>query len=112
VLYDLGVVSTKEPFGRLVSQGMILGEVEYTTAADAEGRQVDEDAPGAVVTRVSQRVTGVACCCRGSSPVCVGGLGLADCQPQLPKDMALIHGLLLYLCCERISHLQPTASPV
>ncbi len=27
VLYDLGVVSTKEPFGRLVSQGMILGEV-------------------------------------------------------------------------------------
>jgi hypothetical protein len=30
VLYDLGVVSTKEPFGRLVSQGMILGEVEFT----------------------------------------------------------------------------------
>jgi len=30
VLYDLGVVSTKEPFGRLVSQGMILGEVEYS----------------------------------------------------------------------------------
>lgn len=25
VLYDLGVVSTKEPFARLVSQGMILG---------------------------------------------------------------------------------------
>jgi leucyl-tRNA synthetase len=59
VLYDLGVVSTKEPFGRLVSQGMILGEVEYTTAADEQGRQVDEDAPGAVVTRVSHsRVTG------------------------------------------------------
>lgn len=30
VLYDIGVVSCKEPFGRLVSQGMILGEVEYT----------------------------------------------------------------------------------
>ena len=27
VLFDLGVVSTKEPFRRLVSQGMILGEV-------------------------------------------------------------------------------------
>ena len=27
VLYDLGVVSTPEPFQRLVSQGMILGEV-------------------------------------------------------------------------------------
>lgn len=30
VLYDIGVVSCKEPFGRLVSQGMILGEVEYS----------------------------------------------------------------------------------
>jgi leucyl-tRNA synthetase len=30
VLYDLGVVSTKEPFGRLVHQGMILGEMEFT----------------------------------------------------------------------------------
>lgn len=30
VLYDNGVVSTPEPFQRLVSQGMILGEVEYT----------------------------------------------------------------------------------
>ena len=26
VLYDLGVVTTREPFQRLVSQGMILGE--------------------------------------------------------------------------------------
>lgn len=30
VLYDVGVVSTKEPFQRLVNQGMILGEVEHT----------------------------------------------------------------------------------
>lgn len=30
VLYDCGIVSTKEPFQRLVHQGMILGEVEYT----------------------------------------------------------------------------------
>ena len=30
VLYDLGIVSTKEPFQRLVSQGMILGEVGRT----------------------------------------------------------------------------------
>lgn len=29
VLYDIGVVSTKEPFHRLVNQGMILGEMEY-----------------------------------------------------------------------------------
>ncbi len=30
VLYDAGVVSTPEPFMRLINQGMILGEVEYT----------------------------------------------------------------------------------
>lgn len=30
VLYDCGVVSTKEPFQKLIHQGMILGEVEYT----------------------------------------------------------------------------------
>ncbi len=36
VLYDIGAVSTVEPFGRLVSQGMILGEVEYTGADGAK----------------------------------------------------------------------------
>lgn len=30
VLFDLGFVSTKEPFQKLVHQGMILGETEYT----------------------------------------------------------------------------------
>ncbi|SHE42626.1 leucyl-tRNA synthetase [Fodinibius roseus] len=30
VLYDCGLVSTSEPFQRLVHQGMILGEMEYT----------------------------------------------------------------------------------
>ncbi len=30
VLFDAGVVSTDEPFRKLVNQGMILGEVEYT----------------------------------------------------------------------------------
>lgn len=37
VLYDVGVVSTKEPFIRLVNQGMILGEVEYTGYKDKRG---------------------------------------------------------------------------
>ena len=42
VLYDCGVVSTKEPFRRLVSQGMILGEVEYTAyKSSATGEWVD-----------------------------------------------------------------------
>ncbi|MEX0661743.1 MAG: leucine--tRNA ligase [Balneolaceae bacterium] len=30
VLFDCGIVSTKEPFQKLVHQGMILGEMEYT----------------------------------------------------------------------------------
>ena len=36
VLFDLGVVSTKEPFQKLVNQGMILGEMEYTAAQKNE----------------------------------------------------------------------------
>jgi len=38
VLFDHGLVSTPEPFQRLVNQGMILGETEYTGYQDAEGR--------------------------------------------------------------------------
>jgi leucyl-tRNA synthetase len=37
VLYDIGVVSAKEPFQKLVSQGMILGEVEFTVCRDTSG---------------------------------------------------------------------------
>ncbi|MDI6402357.1 leucine--tRNA ligase [Balneolaceae bacterium ANBcel3] len=37
VLYDIGVVSTKEPFHRLVNQGMILGELEFTAFKEADG---------------------------------------------------------------------------
>ncbi len=51
VLYDIGVVSTKEPFQKLVNQGMILGEMEFTgfkqkgewissTSADENSEQV------------------------------------------------------------------------
>lgn len=38
VLYDIGVVSTKEPFQKLVNQGMILGEVEFTAYQDGDGK--------------------------------------------------------------------------
>jgi len=37
VLQDAGHVQVPEPFGRLVHQGMILGEVEYTAYRDAQG---------------------------------------------------------------------------
>ncbi|MCO6455160.1 MAG: leucine--tRNA ligase [Pirellulaceae bacterium] len=41
VLFDRGYVSTREPFQRLVNQGMILGEMEYTGYQDAQGQWVD-----------------------------------------------------------------------
>jgi len=41
VLYDAGVISTREPFVRLVHQGMILGELEYTKYVDASGQAID-----------------------------------------------------------------------
>jgi leucyl-tRNA synthetase len=41
VLYDRGHVHTPEPFLRLVNQGMILGEMEFTTGPD--GRRATED---------------------------------------------------------------------
>jgi leucyl-tRNA synthetase len=37
VLFDRGLVSTPEPFQRLVNQGMILGETEYTGFQDEAG---------------------------------------------------------------------------
>lgn len=43
VLYDIGVVSTKEPFTRLVNQGMILGEIEYTAFKDERGKWISYD---------------------------------------------------------------------
>jgi leucyl-tRNA synthetase len=38
VLFDLGRVKHPEPFMKLVHQGMILGEIEYTLYRDAETR--------------------------------------------------------------------------
>jgi len=40
VLFDRGHVSTPEPFMRLVNQGMILGELEYTGYQSADGKHV------------------------------------------------------------------------
>ena len=51
VLYDRGHVSCPEPFGKLVNQGMILGEVEFTGYRKAEGgwvsagQQGEQDSP-------------------------------------------------------------------
>ncbi len=40
VLYDAGVISSPEPFAKLVHQGMILGELEYTGYVDDAGKPV------------------------------------------------------------------------
>jgi leucyl-tRNA synthetase len=40
VLYDIGVVSTEEPFTKLVHQGMILGEMEFNLYMDSKGDPV------------------------------------------------------------------------
>jgi len=40
VLFDLGHVSTPEPFKRLVNQGLILGEMEYTAFQKPDGAPV------------------------------------------------------------------------
>ena len=48
VLFDRGHVSTAEPFGKLVNQGMILGETEYTGHRDASGEWVSSPAKGEV----------------------------------------------------------------
>lgn len=53
VLFDAGYVRHKEPFSKLVHQGMILGELEFSTFLDPQGNHVtstlvdmtDEDAP-------------------------------------------------------------------
>ncbi|PKI43705.1 hypothetical protein CRG98_035904 [Punica granatum] len=44
VLYDIGVVSTKEPFKCVINQGIILGEVQYTAYKDSDGNYVSADA--------------------------------------------------------------------
>ena len=65
VLYDRGYVSMTEPFHKLVNQGMILGETEYTgyrtttgwvssgeVAEDAEGKPIEKQT-GEPLTAVS-----------------------------------------------------------
>jgi leucyl-tRNA synthetase len=43
VLFDRGHVSTEEPFQRLVNQGMILGETEFTGYQDSAGSWVSAE---------------------------------------------------------------------
>ncbi|MGC6443329.1 MAG: leucine--tRNA ligase [Rubripirellula sp.] len=65
VLYDRGHVSVPEPFNRLVNQGMILGEVEYTGYRDEQGvpvsaQEVRRDADGNRVASDGRTVEAVS----------------------------------------------------
>ena len=58
VLFDRGHVHTAEPFQRLVNQGMILGEVEFTGYEKSAGEwvcstEVTEDAEGAAIHKAT-----------------------------------------------------------
>jgi leucyl-tRNA synthetase len=65
VLFDLGHVSTPEPFNRLVNQGLILGEMEYHVFTDSSGdyltaadlRDIEEEATGEGVTLIGYHKT-------------------------------------------------------
>jgi leucyl-tRNA synthetase len=46
VLFDRGFVSGREPFGRLVNQGMILGEMEFTGYRAAAGGWISAEKRG------------------------------------------------------------------
>ncbi|PQQ07990.1 leucine--tRNA ligase chloroplastic/mitochondrial [Prunus yedoensis var. nudiflora] len=43
VLYDIGIVSTKEPFKCVINQGIILGEVQYIAYKDSDGNFISAD---------------------------------------------------------------------
>ncbi|MCZ6672692.1 MAG: class I tRNA ligase family protein, partial [Verrucomicrobia bacterium] len=43
VLFDAGVTTSPEPFPKLLHQGMILGEMEFTLYSGAEGNPVSSD---------------------------------------------------------------------
>ena len=65
VLFDLGHVSTPEPFQRLVNQGLILGEMEYHAFQTPEGqaislsdvRDLDEEASESGVQMIAWHKT-------------------------------------------------------
>ncbi|WP_169972906.1 leucine--tRNA ligase [Tautonia rosea] len=64
VLFDRGLVSTAEPFQRLVNQGMILGETEYTAYRDESGawvssNEITEDVGNGIHLRSGGQATAI-----------------------------------------------------
>jgi leucyl-tRNA synthetase len=57
VLYDAGVISTPEPFIKLVHQGMILGELEFTVNGERVAEELVEKQGDRFVLRANPDVT-------------------------------------------------------
>ena len=99
VLFDRGHVSTPEPFQRLVNQGMILGDTEYTSFTDEAGNfippsAVDTSEPAApaddapTTTAFHRKDGGIAIASRVDEPKVVkrgDGFYLAD-RPEVRVD--------------------------
>jgi leucyl-tRNA synthetase len=60
VLFDRGFVSTPEPFGKLVNQGMILGEAELTGYVKDSGFRIQDSGTASGVARLDKGVASVA----------------------------------------------------
>ncbi|KAL9236597.1 hypothetical protein vseg_011245 [Gypsophila vaccaria] len=56
VLYDIGVVSSKEPFKCVINQGIILGEVQYTALKDVNGNFVSADSASTMDRELHQEL--------------------------------------------------------
>ncbi|XP_076901261.1 leucine--tRNA ligase, chloroplastic/mitochondrial-like [Bidens hawaiensis] len=55
-LYDIGVVSTKEPFKCVINQGIILGEVQYMACKDQEGNFVSAEFVDSLGEHTQERI--------------------------------------------------------
>ncbi len=85
VLYDLGIVSTPEPFGRLVHQGMILGEYEYTAYQTENGTYIPAD-------RIEERQEAAGTVYYAPGKVEVRQVRLSDAEVEKEGDYFVVKG--------------------
>jgi len=91
VLFDIGAVSTKEPFQRLVNQGMILGEMEYHADPAAFASQADalaEKGITAIENRRDGQVVAMILQCRRGDQV----IGLTDDLVEKRQGQTFVKG--------------------
>jgi leucyl-tRNA synthetase len=72
VLFDLGYVSTAEPFLRLVNQGLILGEMEFHVFENGEGVPVSTTALRDVMEEATKEKPVMIAFHRTSGEKCIG----------------------------------------